>query len=86
MGLGLIFCSPKKNISIADINGATFSTPEGPINVLRGHAPLVAEITGDRVTVKLSDGTQKCFSVKNGYADVKGDLIEVFATEVVEIE
>jgi F-type H+-transporting ATPase subunit epsilon len=69
--------SPDRSFFDGEATEVVFSTPEGRLGVMAGHAPLVAAVAEGVVEIN-SGGERKIAAVGQGFAEISGDLAEFF--------
>ena len=79
--LSLTVLSPEKNFFEGEVREVIFSTPEGRIGVMAGHAPVVAAVAEG--ILEILDGDEwKIAAVGQGFSEIAYEKAEFFVDSV----
>ena len=67
--LSLTILSPEKDFFEGEVDEVVFSTPEGSIGIMGGHAPMIAAVCEGVVEI-LVDGDWKIAAVGQGFCEI----------------
>jgi F-type H+-transporting ATPase subunit epsilon len=70
--------TPEKQFLSEEVEGLLFTTPDGQLMVLKGHAPMVAAVSAGEVQIK-QEGEWKMFMADEGYLEVRPDEVLLFS-------
>lgn len=73
----LIIVAPSGLIYHSTVEEVSFPGGEGGFTVLKGHAPLIANLTGGDIVFTESGGKEITLTIKKGFVRVYKDQIEV---------
>jgi len=71
-----IFC-PEKDFFEGDVYEVVFSTPEGSIGIMAGHAPLFAAVSEGILEI-FADGDWRTAAVGQGFCEISVDKSEFY--------
>jgi F-type H+-transporting ATPase subunit epsilon len=75
--------SPERLLLSTEAEMVTLPGSDGYMGVLRGHEPVVTTLRPGMIDVKGLDGSDTCFFIRGGFADVSADKITVLAEEAI---
>jgi len=73
----LIILCPEKDFFRGEVNEVVFSTPEGSIGIMAGHAPLFAAVS-EGVLEIYSGGEWRVAAVGQGFCEISSDKSEFY--------
>jgi F-type H+-transporting ATPase subunit epsilon len=73
----LILLSPVKTLFDGDVESVTIPGTKGLFTVLPQHAPLITTIDKGTFSYKPVGGEAVVYTVEDGFADVKNDVVSV---------
>ena len=71
---------PDRELFSGEVKSVTVTTDNGEIQIMRGHADLVAALKTGRAKVVLPDGKERSAAASGGFILVSGGLVKVVAT------
>jgi len=71
-----ILC-PEKDFFKGEVDEVVFSTPEGSIGIMAGHAPLFAAVSEGILEI-YADGDWKIAAVGQGFCEISKDISEFY--------
>ena len=83
MGMQFELISPANSVQENSAVSISFITPNGAIQILNNHAPMLAEITEPKVCVKTIE-KERTFLVKGAFVTVENNKITILAAEYEE--
>ena len=75
--LSLKILTPEKDFFEGEATEVVFSTPEGRIGIMSGHAPMIASVAEGIVEI-LADGEWKTAATGQGFGEITYDKAEFF--------
>lgn len=81
----LILLSPVKTLFDGDVESVTIPGTKGLFSVLPQHAPLITTIDRGTLSYKPVGGEAISYSVEDGFADVKNDVVSVCIERIQKI-
>ena len=78
----LVLLSPEKTLFDGEVDSVTIPGTKGLFTVLPHHAPLITTIEKGTVTYSVKN-EEKSMSVKEGFAEVKNDVISICIEKIV---
>lgn len=69
----------EKTLYAGPILEVTMPTESGEISVLPGHANLVTALRSGKITVRNEKGEESFALINGGFADIKGDSVNILA-------
>ncbi|MCL1834717.1 MAG: ATP synthase F1 subunit epsilon [Oscillospiraceae bacterium] len=76
-GLSLTILTPERDFFHGEAEQVVFSTPEGSIGIMSGHAPMVASVAEGIIEI-LSGGAWKTAATGQGFAEIAYGKAEFF--------
>lgn len=81
----LILLSPIKTLFDGDVESVTIPGTKGLFSVLPQHAPIITTIDRGTLSYKPVGGEVINYSVEDGFADVKNDVVSVCIERIQRI-
>jgi len=79
----LILLTPAKKLFDGDVDSVTIPGTKGLFTVLPQHAPIITTINKGTLTFKPVGGEEISYSVEDGFADVKNNVVSVCIEKIV---
>ena len=76
----LTISSPQKELFKGKAQSANIPSQEGYMSILAGHAPLLANLTKGKVSVKAQSGAKE-FEITSGFADVNEQKVTLLVKQ-----
>lgn len=78
MALTVEIMSPERLVLQAQADSVVLPAADGELGILRGHAPLLAELQAGQIRLRTGDKLE-LFAVSGGFVEVEHDRVNVFA-------
>lgn len=78
MPLTVEIMSPERLVLQAEADSVVVPAADGELGILRGHAPLLAELQPGQIRLRSGDRLE-LFAVSGGFVEVEHDRVKVFA-------
>jgi len=75
--LSLTILTPEKNFFSGEAAEIVFSTPEGRLGIMSGHAPMIASVAEGIIEI-LADGQWQTAATGQGFGEITYDKAEFF--------
>ena len=75
--------SPERLLLSTEAEMVTIPGVDGYMGVLRGHEPLITTLRTGMIGVKNLDGSDDCYFIRGGFAEVSADKVTVLAEEAI---
>jgi F-type H+-transporting ATPase subunit epsilon len=82
MALNVALVSPTEQVWTGEANFVLARTTGGDLGVLPGHTPLFGVLVDGLVSIMVSDGSTKEFTVKGGFLSVNNDRVSILTESV----
>lgn len=79
MTLQVNLCIPTQPVANLTATYVQLPSISGSMGILRGHAPLRCELAAGVVLCRLSDESERVFSVSSGLAVIRNDTVTILA-------
>ena len=71
--------TPDKELFSGDILSIELPGSDGSFEILNNHAPIIATLSGGKITIALENGKKQSFEVNGGVIEMQNNKIIVLA-------
>lgn len=71
--------TPDKELFSGDILAIELPGSDGSFEILNNHAPIIATLSGGKITIALENGKKQSFEVNGGVIEMQNNKIIVLA-------
>ena len=71
--------TPDKELFSGDILSIELPGSDGSFEILNNHAPIIATLSGGKITIALENGKKQSFEVNGGVVETQNNKIIVLA-------
>jgi F-type H+-transporting ATPase subunit epsilon len=82
--MNLIVLTPDSEVFNGEVTAVNVPGVEGPFQILKNHAPIVAALDAGKLEIKLSDGKELHYWVERGFVEVLDNKINVLVQKLKE--
>ena len=82
--MNLSILTPDKELFHGKVTSVNVPAVDGRVEVLKGHAPIVAALGKGEVRYKLSKGEKRSIQIEQGFIEVLRDEVSLLVTGVTE--
>jgi F-type H+-transporting ATPase subunit epsilon len=81
------FVAVEEKVFTGDVTILLARTTEGELGILPGHAPLLGQLAEPgEVTIRLSDGADRMYTVDGGFLSVTADGVTILAESCTPVQ